>query len=102
MATFEFKAIFRLRELLIENGIPFEFESLYDGHKLTIRDNRGCKLCDAVEHFMSLGSEHDQLEVFGGTTKSEGEVMGHLEPEEVFKRFRYCWLNNTPFYRRGQ
>ena len=42
------------------------------------------------------------LEIMGALTKEEMEldsVLGWLMPEEVAKRFEYCYRNNTGTYR---
>ena len=47
------------------------------------------------------GNENDLLEIMGGLTEEElkyDSVLGNLTAEEVFKRFKYCYENNTSIY----
>lgn len=60
------------------------------------------KYIDVIEYFGSYGQENDLLEIMGGLTIEEREndiVLGYLTAEEVFKRFKYCYENNTSIYK---
>ena len=109
-----YKEILRLKEMLEKANIPFEFTDDFFGAKRTankflstrrfypayqIRLN---KYLDVIEHFGSYGQENDLLEIMGGLTIEELEndsVLGFLTAEEVFKRFKYCYENNTSIYK---
>lgn len=97
-----YNEIFKLTELLEKGNIPFEFKLIYDGYQVIIRNKNNFKIADAVEHNYSYGNEEDLLEIMGGLTEEEEEfdsVLGGLSSEEVFKRFKYCYENNTKVYK---
>ena len=91
------KCIEKLAKLLDEAGVPYERYSIWNGGQIRIG-----ALCDAVCHNFSYGNEDDLLEIMGAVTEEEGEislVKGWLSPEEVAKRFIYCYKHNTDIYR---
>ena len=97
-----YNEIFKLKELLEKGNIPFEFKNIYDGYQVIIRNKNNFKIADAIEHNFSYGNEEDLLEIMGGLTEEEEElnsVLGWLSSEEVFKRFKYCYENNTGVYK---
>lgn len=99
-----YNEIFKLKELLEKGNIPFEFKKLYDGYQVIIRNSNKFKLADAIENKYSYGVEEDLLEIMGGLTEEEEEfdsVLGGLSSEEVFKRFKYCYENNTGVYKEN-
>ena len=89
--------IFKLREMLIEAGIPHRFQELFDGWqvgypRLPIGDD--VCICSAVEHFGSYGSAQNLIEIMGLLTDEELEdspVLGHLTADEVFERIKAHW-----------
>ena len=103
----EYKEIFRLKEMLEEANIPFKWifrNSMHDeGYQIIIYSRDGTiRLCDGIECCGSYGNEEDKLEIMGGLTEEENEndsVLGWLTAEEVFKRFKYCYENNTDKYK---
>ena len=103
----EYKEIFRLKEMLEEANIPFEWETsnfmFSKGYKIVIYSKDGTYLCDCIENLGSYGNKEDKLEIMGGLTEEESEndysVLGWLTAEEVFKRFKYCYENNTDKYK---
>ena len=102
----EYKEIFRLKEMLEEANIPFEWDDNNfmnsDGYKIIIDSKDGIYLCDCIENIVSYGNKEDKLEIMGGLTEEESEndsVLGWLTAEEVFKRFKYCYENNTSEYK---
>lgn len=102
----EYKEIFRLKEMLEEANIPFEWDDnnfmSSDGYKIIINSKDGTYLCDCIENIVSYGNKEDKLEIMGGLTEEESEndsVLGWLTAEEVFKRFKYCYENNTSKYK---
>lgn len=97
-----YNEIFKLKELLEEGNIPFEFKNIYDGYQVIIKNKNNFRIADAIQHNFSYGNEEDLLEIMGGLTEEEEEfnsVRGWLSSEEVFKRFKYCYENNTGIYK---
>lgn len=121
----EYKEIFRLKKMLEEANIPFEFtddlfhakdkvsrggldyirfNSFYPSYQIKIYKN-GAKeerICDVIQHYGSYGNQQDLLEIMGGLTEEEQEndsVLGYLTAEEVFKRFKQCYENGCSTYK---
>ena len=96
--------IIRLHEMLNEANIPHkvvENRIMYPSYQIVIEKD-GTKLCDAVYFDGSYGYEEGLIEIMGGLTEDEreiDEVLGHLTADEVFKRFKYCYENNTSLYK---
>ena len=105
--------IIRLHEMLNEANVPhtftehiftddmFEDWNLYPSYQIVIEKD-GTRLCDAIYHYGSYGYWVGLLEIMGGLTEEEreiNEVLGYLTAEEVFKRFKYCYENNTSIYK---
>ena len=94
----------RLHEMLKEANIPhkvFEDWSLYPSYQIVIEKD-GARLCDVIYGYGSCGYEERLLDIMGGLTEEEikyDEVLGYLTAEEVFKRFKYCYENNTSIYK---
>lgn len=121
----EYKEIFRLKKMLEEANIPFEFtddlfhvkdkvsrgeldyirfNSFYPAYQIKIYKNgiKEEKICDVIQHYGSYGNEQDLLEIMGGLTEEEQEndsVLGYLTAEEVFKRFKQCYENGCSTYK---
>lgn len=112
----KYTEILKLKEMLEQENIPFEFNDDFFGEKernginadpkyypaysLVIYKD-GKQLCDAVEHYGSYGQGQDLLEIMGGLTMEEGRsdgVLGWLSADDVFKRFKYCYEHNTSEY----
>lgn len=120
----EYKEISRLKKMLEEANIPFEFtddlyhvkdkvsrggldyimfNSFYPAYQIKIYKN-GAKeerICDVIQHYGSYGNQQDLLEIMGGLTEEEQEndsVLGYLTAEEVFKRFKQCYENGRSTY----
>ena len=92
----ECNCINKLAELLDEAGVPYTRNPIWGGEQIRVG-----ALCDAVCHNFSYGNGDDLLEIMGALTKEEMEfdsVLGWLTPEEVAKRFEYCYRNNTDIY----
>lgn len=97
-----YNEIFKLKELLEKRNIPFEFKNFHDGYQIIIKNKNNFRIVDAIENNYSYGAEEDLLEIMGGLTEEEEEfdsVLGWLSSEEVFKRFKYCYENNTKVYK---
>lgn len=84
--------IFRLKEMLEKEDIPFVFKPQFDGYTIKYGDG----VCSVIEHSGSYGSEEDLLEIMGLLTKKElkdDEVRGGLTAENVFRRIRRHYKN---------
>lgn len=85
----------KLAKLLDEAKVPYERNSLWGGEQIRVGK------FDAVCHEYSNGYDEDLLEIMGALTEEENQkdwVKGWLMPEEVAKRFIYCYKNNTSIY----
>lgn len=118
----KYTEILRLKQMLEEANIPFEFTDDFWGvNKLkeSIKTNpyfaelylnkypayqiRLGDLADVIQHDGSYGNGQDLLEIMGGLTEEEEEddsVLGYLTAEEVFKRFKYCYEHKTSTYKK--
>lgn len=99
-----YKEILRLKEMFDTNGIPYKFKNLLDGYQIVIisKEDSTYELCDVIEHYGSYGNQQDKLEIMGALTleeQNDSSVLGYLTAEEVFKRFKYCYDNNTDTYK---
>ena len=98
----------RLHKMLDEANIPHTFTedmfrnySLYPSYQIVIEKD-GIRLCDVVYFNGSYGYGEGLLEIMGGLTEEEkeyDEILGCLTADEVFKRFKYCYENNTSLYK---
>lgn len=97
-----YSEIFKLKELLEEANIPFNWENVSetldsDGYRIGLSSPQ----ISAIEHQTSYGGDQNKIEIWGALTEEEkriDSVLGWLTAEEVFKRFKYCYENNTPIY----
>ena len=112
----KYTEILKLKDMLEKANIPFEFtddlfnttntsrlwfsqSASYPAYQIRIGN-----LCDVIEHYGSYGNEQDLLEIMGGLTAKEqldDGILGWLTAEEVFKRFKYCYENNTSTYKEN-
>lgn len=100
----EYTEILKLKKMLEEAKIPFEFTD--DFFDLRDYDNPAYQIrlspdVDVIQHNGSYGEEQNLLEIMGGLTAEERKVdsvKGYLTAEEVFKRFKYCYEHNTSVY----
>ncbi len=101
--------ILKLKEMLEKAKIPFSFEDdFFKGYRkpsyqIVIYDKRDnkTKLCDVIYHFGNYGYDKGLLEIMGALTEDEyknDSVLGYLNADEVFKRFKYCYEHNTNIY----
>lgn len=98
-----------LCKMLTAANIEYKFYNLKDtcpflSGKQVIVSRNNTRLCDAI--LLYNGSFQDAssplLEIMGGLTKDEMQYTNALEnlsAAEVFKRFKYCYDNNTSIYR---
>lgn len=95
------KPLRELEKLLKEAGVSYEFlemETLSGGQIIVDTD---ADQIDAVCNDGSYGAEMGLLEIMGGLTEKENRkdfVLGYLTPEEVAKRFIYCYKNKTTVF----
>ena len=108
----KYTEIFRLKEMLKKENIPFEFEEDEEYKKYIIRIpiNESIRKQDNKEPLMivyqgkyTYGGRNNLLEICGGTTleerKEQGEeCLGYLTAENVLERIKYCYLNQTRKY----
>ena len=88
--------ILKLKTMLSNAKIPFEFDKLYDGFHLCYpRENKSedgtGRVCSVIQHFGSYGHSEDMLEIMGLLTEEESQndsVVGWLSAEEVFERIK--------------
>ena len=104
----KYTEIFRLKEMLEKENIPFEFEKDEEYKEYIIRIPKECNKEECLmivyqgEH--TYGGRNNLLEICGGTTleerKEQGEeYLGYLTAENVLERIRYCYLNQTSKYK---
>ncbi|MBO5730164.1 MAG: hypothetical protein J6R67_03110 [Treponema sp.] len=90
MMNFGYKEITRLHEMLINAGIPHEYNPLFGGYHVVYSQD-GQRVCSAIEHDYSYGHEFDTIEIMGLLTAEEAEyddVVGGLSAEDVFNRIQ--------------
>lgn len=97
-------AIFKVADMLDREKIPYKFFklSVFGGVQIVVTLPVG-ETVDVIQHPFSIGWNDNLLEICGGLTKAEAEqdfVLGSLTAEEVFERFKYCYENNTEFYKK--
>ena len=105
----KYTEIFRLKEMLEKESIPFEFEK-DEEYIIRIPINESIRKQDNKEPLMTVyqgertyGGRDDLLEICDGMTleerKEEGSCyMGYLTAELVLERIKYCYLNQTSKY----
>ena len=105
----KYTEIFRLKEMLEKESIPFEFEK-DEEYIIRIPINESIRKQDNKEPLMTVyqgehtyGGSKNLLEICGGMTleerKEQGEeYLGSLTAENVFERIKYCYLNQTSKY----
>ena len=103
----KYTEIFRLKEMLEKENIPFEFEKDEEYKEYIIRIPKECNkeecLMIVYQGEYTYGGRNNLLEICGGTTleerKEQGEeYLGYLTAENVFERIKYCYLNQTSKY----
>lgn len=97
-----------LHKMFKDANIEHDFRRFHDGYQVRIfSKDKSKQLCDAVIHSFSYGNEKGLFEIQGAVTKQEEEndckdgIKGYLTAEEVFKRFKYCYENETDVYAEG-
>lgn len=103
----KYTEIFRLKEMLERENIPFEFEKDEEYKEYIIRIpkkyNKEEYLMTVYQGEHTYGGSKNLLEICGGMTLEErkeegGEYIGYLTAENVFERIKYCYINQTSKY----
>ena len=93
----KYNEIFKLKSLLEENHIPFEWIELNDlrnGYQICYPEKDEKRVCSVIEHSFSYGNEKDLLEIQGLLTADEEKcdsVLGNLTADDVFQRILSHW-----------
>ena len=88
----EYNEIFKLKSMLEENHVPFEWiehNDLRNGYQICYPEKDEKCVCSVIEHSFSYGNEKDLLEIQGLLTEEEEEcdsVLGNLTADDVFQR----------------
>lgn len=87
----KYKEIFRLKEMLEKENIPF---ILWISNQLSRYKNR---VCSVVEHNYSYGHNQDRLEIMGliSDEETDDDVLGHLTARDVFERIYKHFKGNV-------
>lgn len=91
----KYKEIFRLKEMLEKEKIPFIFRNIFGGFQINYPDIRN-RVCSVIEHEYSYGHNLDLLEIMGLLSEGEtdDDVLGHLTAENVFNRIYKHYKEN--------
>ena len=94
----KYNEIFKLKSLLEENHIPFEWIEhnvvSKQGYQICYPEKGEKRVCSVVEHSFSYGHEKDLLEIQGLLTEEEEKcdsVLGNLTADNVFQRILSHW-----------
>lgn len=95
----DFQQIFKLKEMLRSEDIPFEFKEIkvFAGYQL-FYPNKENKVCDVILHNGSYGHEQGLLEIMGlvDEEKVGDEVEGYLTAGECFNRIKKHYEKSKP------
>ena len=99
MAIADYKEIIKLKEMLENANIPFDFFrwlenddlpkdylDTMDGYVLKYPNRGSGEVCSVIEHGGSYGHKDDKLEIMGLT--GTDDVEGWLSAKEVFNRIK--------------
>lgn len=108
----------RLKELLEQTSIPFEFiEDIYGGnyrffderdwrskpsYHINVYKKDGKKLCELHQYVGTFEYRENFVLLFGCLTESELPTFRScrdVSADEAFKRIKYCYENNTDIYK---
>lgn len=93
----KYNEIFKLKSMLEENHIPFEWiehNDLRNGYQICYPEKDEKRVCSVIEHSFSYGNEKDLLEIQGLLTADEEKcdsVLGNLTADDVFQRILSHW-----------
>ena len=100
----KYTEIFKLKKMLEEAGIPFEFfnrsNGNFEGYQIIYRhqtEQLDDFACSIIQGDISYGGNKNLLEIMGLLTeeeKKQDSVIGFLTAEEVFKRIKEDWEND--------
>lgn len=95
-----FTEIFRLKKMLEEAKIPFQFSENFHGGFHIVYSFEGKEICSVIEHDFSYGREKDLLEIQGLMTEQEmkeeqDSVLGYLTAANVFERIKMHWTSSN-------
>jgi hypothetical protein len=99
-----YNEIFKLKSMLEENHIPFEWivhNDLRNGYQICYPEKDGKRVCSVIEHSFSYGSQEDLLEIQGLLTADEEKcdsVLGNLTAGDVFQRILSHWEKTKRIY----
>lgn len=96
MENSKYTEILKLKEMLEENKIPFDFFDYMNGNIISYPNRRNC-VCSIIEHDGSYGHQGNLLEIMGLLTEKESEcddVVGWLTSDNVFNRILNHWKKN--------
>lgn len=102
MQEYKFTEIFKLKDLLDEAGVPYQFFDrcfpLNEGRFINYQICYPCKcderVCSAIQSNNSYGREQDLIEIMGLLTPEEEKfdmVAGYLTAEDVAGRIIKHW-----------
>jgi len=86
-----YKEIFKLKEMLENESIPFEFGPMNGGYHISYPEKYPDCICSVIEHDGSYGRYEDLLEILGLQTDEElkdYDVLGCVTAENVFTRIK--------------
>lgn len=90
----KYKEIFRLKEMLEKEDIPFEFIDTsfecFESYQIAYPCLKSCK-CSIIQGYGTYGAKYDLLDIDGLLTESERKidtVVGHLTAENVLARIK--------------
>lgn len=93
----KYNEIFKLKSMLEENHIPFEWIEHTDfknGYQICYPEKGEKRVCSVIEHSFSYGNEKDLLEIQGLLTADEEKcdsILGNLTADDVFQRILSHW-----------
>lgn len=103
----KYKEIFRLKKMLEDAKIPFDFFEMDPQARLIIPEwehwhinypSRADTVISVIEGIGTYGEQDDKLEIMGGLTREErkhDQVIGWLTAEDVFKRIKKDYLRRN-------
>lgn len=88
----DYKEIHKLHQMLVDAGIPHDFDRNHDGWQVTYPSVKNFVI-DAIQHFGSYGAKQDLLESMSDENieRTGDSCEGYLTASEVFKRIKKMW-----------
>ena len=87
----KYQEILKLDKMLSEANIPHILRRSFSGWQVCYPEfDTSTRVCSAIEHSFSYGSDEDLIEIMGLLEEGEGdgEVVGYLTAGEVFRRIK--------------